>query len=151
MAQNNVETALGAVVLAAAIGFAFYASSSTQNNYGSTVYPLFAKFRSIDGIAVGADVRVSGVKVGTVRQVSLDEKTFQAKVEFALDPKVQLPDDSSARIQSDGFLGGAHVSLTPGGSEAFLASGAEIIYTQGAINMIDLLGKAVHGGVGAAP
>ncbi len=144
MANNTVETLIGAVVLCVAGGFLYYASQNADLGGGGN-YPLNAQFFKADGIGTGGDVRVSGVKVGTVESVVLDEKTYQAKVTFAMREGVKLPSDSSAKIASDGLLGGSYVSIEPGGSEYFLEPGEAIEHTQGSVSLLDLIGKAVAG------
>ena len=62
---------------------------------------------------------------------------------LSIDGSVQLPDDSDAAIQSEGLLGGNYVAITPGGSDLMLAPGEEILYTQGSVNLMDLVGRAI--------
>lgn len=144
MANNTVETLVGAVVLCVAGGFLYYASK-TADFGGSGSYPLTAQFFRADGIGAGGEVRVSGVKVGTVSSVELDETTYQAKLTMALREGVKLPSDSSAKIASDGLLGGAYVAIEPGGNEYYLEPGEEIEHTQGSVSLLDLIGRAVAG------
>lgn len=144
MANNTVETLIGAVVLCVAGGFLYYASRTADFGGGGS-YPLIADFYKADGIGTGGDVRVSGVKVGTVDSVTLNEQTFQARVTFAMSEGVKLPSDSSAKIASDGLLGGSYVAIEPGGSEYFLEPGEAIEHTQGSVSLLDLIGKAVAG------
>ncbi len=94
------------------------------------------------------DVRLSGVKVGTVSAVAIDPQTYLAKLTLSVSPTVKLPDDSSARVASDGLLGGAYVALEPGGSAEMLASGSEILNTTGTVDLLSLLAAAA-GGAGA--
>ena len=144
MANNTVETLIGAAVLCVAGGFLWYASQNADFGGGGS-YPLTASFFKADGIGTGGEVRVSGVKVGTVETVVLDEATYQAKLTFAMRDGVRLPSDSSARIASDGLLGGAYVSIEPGGSEYFLEPGEAIEHTQGSVSLLDLIGKVIAG------
>ena len=143
MANNVIETVIGAAVLVVAGGFLAYASQSTDIGSGDS-YGLRAKFFAANGIATGADVRVSGVKVGTVRDLRLDEKTYEAVLDMNIRKGVGIPSDSSAKISSDGLLGGSYISIEPGGSEYELEPGEDIEHTQGSISIIELLGKAVH-------
>lgn len=143
MASNAAETLIGAAVLAAAAGFIVYAGQTADLGAGGDRYELKAAFRKAEGIAVGADVRVSGVKVGSVTGLDLNPQTYQAVARFAIDDTLKLPDDTSASIQSEGLLGGNYVALTPGGSDLMLAPGEEILYTQGSVNLLDLVGRAI--------
>lgn len=141
--ENLVETAVGAVVLIAAGGFLAYALGATggapgERNGGG--YRVTAKFGQVGGLASGADVRVAGVKVGTVSEVELDPRTYLAQARLKLDRSVKLPSDSTAKIAADGLLGGSHVSIEPGGALDNLAEGGEIINTQGAVDVFGLIG-----------
>lgn len=145
MKEQAAETAIGAVVAVVAAGFLFYAVTRAGGGEAAGGYPIEARFNRIDGISVGADVRMSGVKVGAVSTVALDPQTYMARVTMSLDPKVKVPEDSSAKISSDGLLGGAYVSIEPGGAEAMLAAGKEISHTQGTVDLLTVLASAVGG------
>ena len=106
-------------------------------------YTLRAAFRSVDGIRVGTDVRLAGVKVGTVTTLSLNPKTFFADATVSLPNDVILPDDSAILISSEGLLGGNFVEVVPGGSTGNLAAGDEILDTQGSVSLVNLLMKFV--------
>lgn len=144
MASNAAETLIGAVVLAAAAGFLAYAAT-TADVRGGSGYEVVAKFRKADGLAVGGDVRMSGVKIGTITGLSLDTQTYFAVATMAVSDEVKIPEDSSALISSDGLLGGAYVAIEPGGGEYMLEPGGEIEITQGSVNLLDLFAKAIHG------
>ncbi|MFO1089395.1 MAG: outer membrane lipid asymmetry maintenance protein MlaD [Hyphomicrobiales bacterium] len=135
MKQNLMETAVGALVIAIAAGFFLFVYTTTGMGKGTTGYHLTAKFKNVEGINVGSDVRLSGIKVGSVVAQDLDPKTFDAKLTFAVDPKVQLPDDSTAKITSEGLLGGKFIALEPGGSDTILKDGDVMTYTQGALDI----------------
>lgn len=142
MQNNLVETLIGAVVVAVAAVFLFY-GYSTANVRGGGGYTVSAMFDRVDGLATGSDVRISGIKVGTVSGQSLDPKNYQAVITMSIDPKVRIPDDSNAKITSNGLLGNNYVSITPGGSTDELTNGGEIEYTQGAIDLMSLISQAV--------
>lgn len=144
MRGNVFETVMGAIVLAVAVSFLVFVYS--RADYGTVKgYELVAKFDRVDGLAAGSDVLVSGIKVGTVLDQRLDTETFQAVVRISIDPSIQLPEDSSAEIGSDGLLGGKYLLLVPGGSPDLLESGDEIVFTQGSIDIINLVGQAIFG------
>lgn len=144
--QSNsaVETLIGAVVIAIAVAFLVFAYSSTGAGMISG-YEVQAKFNRADGVNVGTDVRLSGIKVGTVSRMSLDPTTYNAVLTLALENSVKLPDDSSVRITSDGLLGNQYVSIEPGGSQMPIAAGGEIENTQGTVDLIGLVSKAMFG------
>ena len=144
MQTSIVETLIGAAVVAVALLFLAFAYSSTGSGPVSG-YEVMAKFNRADGVNVGSDVRLSGIKVGTVSKLSLDPKTYNAVVTMALARDVKLPDDSSIRITSEGLLGNQYLSIEPGSSMKYIMAGGEIENTQGAIDLVGLLGKAVFG------
>jgi phospholipid/cholesterol/gamma-HCH transport system substrate-binding protein len=143
---QTAETLIGAVVIAVAVCFLGFAVTRAGEAGASGGYTVFGRFDRVDGIGVGADVRVSGVKVGAVSRVSIDPQTYYARLDMTVTPSVKLPDDSSAKVASDGLLGGAYIALDPGGSETMLASGGEILNTQGAIDLISTFAALAKGG-----
>ena len=144
MAENRAEILAGAGVVALALGFLYY---MTAGNLSAPVgtYALSASFRSAEGISVGTDVRLAGVKVGTITAMTLNPTTYFADVAVSLDSKVQLPTDTAILISSEGLLGGNFVELVPGGAEEVLAPGDQIEDTQGSVSLISLLLKFVSG------
>ena len=148
MQNSAVETLIGAVVIAIAAAFLVFAYTSTgAGPIGG--YEIQAKFNRADGVNIGTDVRLSGIKVGTVSRMALDPMSYNAVLTLALESNVKLPDDSSARITSDGLLGTQYLSIEPGGSQMPIAPGGEIENTQGSIDLMGLLGKAVFGATGS--
>ena len=146
MADNKSEIFVGAVVLAAAIGFAVYTASVTGLRSASSGYELSASFRSVEGVKVGTDVRLAGVKVGSVTGVELNPDTFRADAYFTVQDGIEIPDDSAISISSEGLLGGNFVEILPGGSPFNLEPGGEIEDTQGSVSLVTLLMKFVAGG-----
>ena len=145
-AEHTSEVVVGLAVIAAAVGFVIYA---TQFDGGTATsdgdYTLTASFRSAEGISVGTDVRMAGVKVGTVTALDLNPQTFRADTEFTIDGSLNLPEDTAVAIASEGLLGGSFVELVPGGSPFDLEPGGEIIDTQGSVSLITLLLRFVTG------
>jgi phospholipid/cholesterol/gamma-HCH transport system substrate-binding protein len=139
------ETILGAIVAAVAIGFLTFALTRAGQAEGPGGYPLIAHFNRVDGISVGSDVRLAGVKIGAVSGMSLDNSTYMAKLTLSIQPAVKIPEDSSAKISTDGLLGGAYVSLDAGGSDTTLPSNGEIESTQGSVDLLTTLVNAVSG------
>lgn len=139
------ETILGAIVVIVAVGFFAFASAQAGQSGNRAGYDLSALFNRVDGINVGSDVRVSGVKVGAVKAISLDGDTYQARLTFTIDNSVKVNDQSTARIQSDGLLGGAYVSIEPGGLTP-LRPGGMIENTQGTVDLLSLFASFAGGG-----
>lgn len=144
LAENRAELVAGAGVVALALGFLIYMTGGNVTAPSGS-YPLTASFRSAEGISVGTDVRLAGVKVGTITTMSLNPKTYFADVSISVDQSVQLPNDTAVLISSEGLLGGNFVELVPGGAEEVLSPGDQIEDTQGAVSLISLLLKFVTG------
>lgn len=138
------ETILGAVVAAVAVGFFMFASAQAGQSTGAGGYDLLARFQRVDGIAVGSDVRISGVKVGVVRAVSLDPATYLAQVTLRIDDGVEILDESTARVATDGLLGGPYIGIEPAGMAA-LQAGGEIPNTQGSVDLLTLFAAMAQG------
>lgn len=152
MTEHTTEVLVGGVVLAGALGFLIYAGQMTGFTgpvAGSAQY--VASFRSVGGVSVGTDVRLGGVKVGTVTALDLNPETFRADAAFTVDKELRLPDDSAVIIASEGLLGGSFVEILPGGSPFDLDPGSEIENTQSAVSLLNLLLKYVGGGNDTAP
>ena len=146
MSENTTEVAVGGLVLALAIGFVLFVFQSTGLTNSSASYPVYASFRSAEGISVGTDVRLAGVKVGTVSALDLDSDTYRAVSVISLKNDIQIPEDSALVISSEGLLGGNYVEVVPGASFDYLTLGDEIVDTQGSVSLISLLMKFVSGG-----
>ncbi|MBN9486228.1 MAG: outer membrane lipid asymmetry maintenance protein MlaD [Alphaproteobacteria bacterium] len=147
MGRNIVETIVGAVVLVVAGVFVFYAFAKSDQSTSSG-YELTARFGRVDGLKRGADVTLSGVKVGSITGIDLDSKTYQAVVHLVVSSSVQLPDDTNAKIISESLLGGMVLVLEPGADTKTLKPGGEITNTQDAISLTELIAKFMFGGTG---
>lgn len=146
MAYERAEILAGVAILAAAAGFALYAVQGSGVVGEAEGYPLTASFRSVEGVSVGTDVRLAGVKVGTVTGLALNPETFFADAVITMRKDVALPIDSTILISSEGLLGGNFVEVQPGGALETLEPGGEIEDTQGAVSLITLLMKFAGGG-----
>jgi phospholipid/cholesterol/gamma-HCH transport system substrate-binding protein len=142
MKTNVLEVAMGGVVLVVFTFCVIFAYSMSQWN-SSTGYEVIAKFTRIDGLMRGSDVRLSGVKVGTIKDIHLDPITYLAVIRLALEPQITLPTDSSAEVASEGLLGGKFVALVPGGEDETIQPGGQIMHTQAAVNLETLIGKFI--------
>ena len=140
MNRNIIETIMGAVVLAVASFFIVFAykSSGMEKREGTT---FKADFDRIDGLVVGTDVRMSGVKIGTVLSLTINPKTYLAQATFIVDRNIPLPKDSSAEIVSSGLLGDKYLALVPGGDDENLKEGDQIMHTQSSISLESMIGQ----------
>ncbi len=143
MKNSFVETIVGALVILVAAVFFTYIYRTTGLGANTGGYSVVAEFDHIDGLPMGADVRLSGIKVGTVTDQKLDKESYRALVTMNISKAVKLPTDSNAKIASEGLLGGAYITLDPGGAEEMLADGGKIIYTQSSVDIMGLIGKAI--------
>lgn len=142
MQKNLVEALIGAAVLIVAVWFVMVTYKTAE--FGTVEgYTLTARFDKVNGLQVGNDVRIAGIRVGTVTSQEVDIDTFQAVIRFSVDPRIKLSADTAASIRSENLLGGSYLSLQPGGDDELLEDGGEIEFTQGAIDVIDLLGKEI--------
>ncbi|MGV8954989.1 MAG: outer membrane lipid asymmetry maintenance protein MlaD [Cypionkella sp.] len=150
MAENRAEVLAGAAVIVVAFGFLAYATGGARSAATGS-YDLHASFRSVEGITPGSDVRLAGVKVGSITKLTLNPQSFYADATISIDKAIQLPVDSAILISSEGLLGGNFVEIQPGGSTENLAPGSEIEDTQGSVSLISLLMKFVSGGKSDTP
>lgn len=146
MKTNLVETAVGAAVILIAAAFFAFAYSTSGIGKGSGGMRLSAEFENAAGINIGSDVRMSGVKIGTVTDQDLNPENYQAVVTFTVSPNVPIPEDSTAKITSEGILGSNFVAIEPGGSETKLQDGDRMSYTQGAIDIWSLVSQYMFSG-----
>lgn len=150
MSENTGEVLVGGAVLAVAVGFLIYAGQATGFSANTGGYPLTASFRSAEGISVGSDVRMAGVKIGTITALTLNPKTFRADARININKGIDLPADSAIVISSEGLLGGNYVEIQPGGSPMNFEPGDEIEDTQGAVSLMTLLLRFVGSGAEGA-
>ena len=140
MKGNLFEALIGAVVLAVAAFFLVFAFSTTDVG-AVDGYEVKATFDRVDGVNAGADVRMSGIKIGTVTKLELDRQTFLAKATLNISSSGELPSDSSAEITTEGLLGGKYMAIVPGGAEEVIAPGGRIQFTQSSLSLEGLIGR----------
>ena len=145
MKRNVIETIMGGLVLLVAGGFLFFAYKS-GNVQSVSGYSVTAKFDRVDGLVIGADIRESGIKIGSVTAETIDPQTYQAVVTMTIRNDIKVPDDSSAEIVGDGLLGSKYIAIVPGGSSDMLKAGADVHYTQSSVSIEALIGKMIYGG-----
>ncbi len=142
MGRNPIETIMGAVVLVVAGLFLAFAYD-TADIKSVSGYPVSAAFSKVGGLDNGADVRISGIKVGSVSSQNLDPQTYQAIVQMTILPSVQLPQDTVASVASDGLLGGKYIKLEPGRAEQVIAAGGSVTRTRNYQSVEDLVGEII--------
>ena len=147
MRRNVIETVLGGVVLLVAALFLVFAYTNASLRTISG-YELIAKFDRVDGLNQGSDVKVSGIKVGTITAQEIDPKSYLAVIRFTVDPRIKLPVDSAAEVVSEGLLGSKYLSLVPGADAKTLQPGQEVRFTQSPVNLESLIGQLIFSGRG---
>jgi phospholipid/cholesterol/gamma-HCH transport system substrate-binding protein len=152
MGRNAVESILGAVVLAVAALFVFFAYNTAEIR-SIAGYTVNATFYKVGGLKKGSDVRINGIKVGTVSSLTLNPTTYDADVALDIVPNVKLPKDTQAAIASEGILGGLYIRLDPGHDQGFLAAGEKISKTKDFRSLEDQVGEIIFlaTGSGDAP
>ena len=145
MQQNNIfETLIGAAVVAVAVVFLAFAYYRTGTGSLSG-YELNAKLSKVDGLGVGTDVRLAGIKIGSVTDLTLDPKTYLATVHMNIRDDIKIPADSSVLVTSAGFLGSQYLSITPGGDDKMMVAGGYFENAQGSIDVMNLVGRFATG------
>jgi phospholipid/cholesterol/gamma-HCH transport system substrate-binding protein len=149
--NNTVETIMGAIVVAVAAAFLYFAYTNTSSgSLGG--YEITAKMPRVDGLATGTDVRLAGIKVGAVNELTLDPRTYLVTLHMSIRKDVQVPVDSSLMVTSSGLLGGSYLSISPGGDDKMIAPGGAITNVQGSVDLMGLVGRFIGGGGnGGAP
>ena len=142
MKKNIFETVIGFIVLVCAGAFLYFALkiSNTQAING---YNVRAKFENIEGISPGSDVKIGGIKVGSVIGQSIDSYTYEVRIIMEINKDIRVPSDSSIKVSSSGLLGSKFIKIEPGADDIYLEDGDEFMFTQSAIDLEDLIGRFV--------
>jgi phospholipid/cholesterol/gamma-HCH transport system substrate-binding protein len=143
MNRNVLETVMGAVVLIVALIFLTFAYSSANIRTGPG-YELNAKFDHVDGIRVGSDVNIAGIKVGTITRAVLDPSSYQVRLYLTIDRRYQLPVDTVANIEAPSLLGENVLSLVPGNDDKMIAAGGAIANTNSPSSLMSLIKQYVY-------
>jgi len=145
MKQNAVETLTGAIVIVVAAAFLFFIYTTTGVGGLGGGYPLKASFNNLGGVSTGSDVRISGVKVGSVTGQQLDD-VYEAVLTLTINSDVKIPNDSTAKITSEGLLGASYVAIEPGGAEDHFKAGDQFQYSQSALDLWSIISSFTSGG-----
>jgi len=141
---RSVEIGTGLFVLLGMSSLFFLTTQTTGGDdfKADSVYTVEARFENIGSLRERAPVTMSGVTIGRVTEVAFDPEDLEAVVKFVIDEKYnQIPDDSDASILTSGILGSQYIGLQAGGSDMYLEDGSEILFTQSAIVLENLIGK----------
>jgi phospholipid/cholesterol/gamma-HCH transport system substrate-binding protein len=142
--EHAAEALIGLLVVIIAGLFVWFAWNRTGGGAKAGAIHVVALFPNAGGVNLGTDVRVAGLKVGNVVDQKLDPQTFQVRTTLAIDPTVKIPADSSAAITSEGLLGANYIQLQPGGDTTPLKDGDTISDTQGAVDLMGMVGQFIN-------
>lgn len=138
---REILTGAATLVVLAVIFVFSYASDRLAAASG---YDLIARFRNIDGLGIGSDVRLAGIRVGSVNEQRFDASNRQAVVTLRINSGVEVPTDSAAMIISQGILGSKFMRIEPGGDEMYFQDGDEFEYVQNSVILEDVLEKLIR-------
>ncbi len=148
MSRTYTEVIVGIFLVVGFLAFGWLALQLGEIPWlvNGRTYSLNAQFDDISGVKEGGDVQISGVVVGKVSRIWLNEDDM-ATVTMQLDRKIELPIDSMASVKSQGIIGDKYIQLTPGGDEEILKPGETIVDTESSVNIESLISKFAFGKV----
>jgi phospholipid/cholesterol/gamma-HCH transport system substrate-binding protein len=148
MKKYSIETAVGVFVLAGLLCVAYLTVKlGKMEIFGGDTYTVYARFNDVTGLGNGAFVEMAGVRVGKVSSIGLHPEDNTAVVEFRIQNDVRLTDDAIASIKTSGLIGDKYVKISPGGSGVIVNPGGMLLETESSVDLTDLIGKYVFGGV----
>jgi phospholipid/cholesterol/gamma-HCH transport system substrate-binding protein len=148
MKRTSVELIVGLFVLAGILCVGYLTIKLGKLEwFGDDSYPIYASFRSVSGLKVGAHVEMAGVQVGKVDQIELDRERQVASIRLRIQKQIVLTDDVIASVKTAGLIGDKYIKLSPGGSETVLKAGGKITETESALDIEELVSKYVFGNV----
>jgi phospholipid/cholesterol/gamma-HCH transport system substrate-binding protein len=144
MKYNIIETIVGFMVITVAALFFTFAYKIGYPHEANEVYSIKARFVNVEGVGAGSDIMLGGIKIGSVRGVTIDSDDFKAILAVDLNKDIKLPKDSRFAVSTSGLLGGKYIAVTPGGDEENLKNGDIVKNTQSSINLEELIGKLMY-------
>jgi phospholipid/cholesterol/gamma-HCH transport system substrate-binding protein len=139
------ETLVGLAVVILAVMIGVYSYVARHGEAGLSGYELNARLPKVDGLGVGTEVRLSGIKVGTITGMDLDPSNYLVTVHMNIEPGVKVPADSSILVTQSGLLGSSYLSINPGGDMKVMKPGAFFTNVQGSIDLMNLIGRFATG------
>ena len=142
--KKSLEAVVGGIILlVCSLFFTHFIKVNNVSKKEAYKEILYAKFNNIEGIKIGSEVKIAGVRVGVVKDLKLDSSTFQVKAKLNVIENLNIPSDSVISVTSSGLLVGKFLNIKPGVEDAFLTNGASFSSTQSSLNLEDLIGKVV--------
>lgn len=144
MKNNTFETLIGGIVILVASLFLFLASKIINSNRGvSNSYELYADFNNIDGINIGSDVKIAGVKIGIVKNIIMDPSTYKANIVMSLPSNINIPVDSIFKISTSGLIGGKFINIKIGADEEYYVDKDIVEFTESTMDLEDLISRFI--------
>ncbi len=144
MAENKLEIIVGAVVLLVTGVFFYLLLLENESFMKNGGYPLIAEFNSAQGVSVGTDVKLAGIKVGTVSDMSINLETYKADVQMIINSDLEIPVDSFLAVSSEGLLGAHFVEVLPGIDYEYFQPGEKVVQTQSHVDFMSLMAGFVN-------
>ena len=147
MHRFNLEFAVGLFVIAGLVGLTYLAVKlGDVDVLDDDNYEVTARFLSVSGLREGATVEIAGIRVGKVSKLRLDQEYYEAIATLTIDAHVMIQDDAIASVRTQGIIGDKFIKITPGGSDVFLSDGMELVETEPAISLEELISKYIFEG-----
>lgn len=144
MKNNTFETLVGAFVLVIAVLFLFLSSKvSDSRQKMSSGYEIYAEFNNADGINIGSDIKISGVKVGNVLDIKLNNDNYKAYLVLKLPKDLLIPVDSIFKISTSGLIGGKFINIKVGADEEYFKDGDVAEFTESSMDLEDLISRFI--------
>jgi len=148
MRKYTMETTVGIFIVAGLIALGYMTVKLGHVSlFGDGTYPLFARFTSVTGLRSGSVIYMSGIEVGRVTGLAMDQEAQRAVVEMHIRKDVKIYDDAIASIRTEGLIGDTYLSVDPGGGGRLLEPGGTITETQPAVDIAELISKYAFGTV----
>ena len=146
MKKSSIETSVGIFMFIGILCIAYLTIHLGKMDFiGGDYYQLRARFQSVSGLKVGANIEMAGVQIGTIEAISLNREKKIAEVTMNIQNDIQLEEDAIASIKTAGLIGDKYIMISPGGSDIILKPGEVILETESAVDLEDLISKYLFG------
>jgi phospholipid/cholesterol/gamma-HCH transport system substrate-binding protein len=148
MKKYSIETAVGIFLVIGLLCVGYMTVTLGHVSFmGDNSYSLFARFTTVTGLRVGSIIYISGIEVGQVKKLTIDQENQKGVVEMRIHNGIKIYDNAIASIKTEGLIGDMDVSIDPGGGSALLKPGGVITETQPPLDIAELISKYVFGEV----
>ena len=148
MKRSTIELTVGIFVLIGIICVGYLTIQLGRLElFAKDEYVIFARFQSVSGLKIGAQVEIAGIQVGAVNTIALDQERQVALIGMKIQNDIAIMDDAIASVKTSGMIGDKYIKLSPGGSDIVLGPGETITTTESAVDLEELISKFVFGKV----